>query len=128
MIAKSVYEILPFAYISIGTACILMLEQKAAIFFAMIVFALGSKIYNMRSQNRRTDPVRKRKSGKLPTSVYNFVPFIYLFAATVIFKLYPTKVGAVIGTGLMVYSLYILIQRSSNRRHSLCDSQSYPNI
>jgi|GEM_PF-936800 len=127
MIAKSVYEILPFSYISIGTACIFMLEQKAAIFFAMIVFVLGAKIYNMRSQNRRTDPVRKRKAGKLPTSLYSYVPFIFLFAATVILKLYPTRVGAAIATGSMVYSLYILIQRSSNRRHSLSDSQRYPN-
>ncbi|ABV35784.1 conserved hypothetical protein [Shewanella sediminis HAW-EB3] len=128
MIAKSVYEALPFSYISIGSACILMLEQKAAIFFAMVVFALGAKIYNMRSQNRRTDPVRKRKPGKIPASLYNFVPFIYLFTATVVFKLYPTKFGAMIGTGLMVYSLYILIQRSSNRRHSLSNSQCYPNM
>ncbi len=127
MIAKSVYEALPFSYISIGSACILMLEQKAAIFFAIIVFTLGAKIYNMRSQNRRTDPVRKRKPGKIPTSLYNFVPFIYLFAATLRFKLYPSKIGAVIGIGLMLYSLYILIQRSSNRRHSLSQSQYYPN-
>ncbi|RTR34651.1 hypothetical protein [Shewanella atlantica] len=128
MIAKSVYEALPFSYISIGTASILMLEQKVAIFFAIIVFALGAKIYDMRSQNRRTDPLRKRKAGKLPASLYNFVPFIYLFTATLVFKLYPTKFGAMFGTCLMLYSLYILVQRSSNRRHSISNSQSYPNI
>ncbi|WP_394146766.1 hypothetical protein [Shewanella atlantica] len=127
MIAKSLYEALPISYITIGSASILMLEQRAAIFFAIILFALGAKIYDMRSQNRRTDPLKKRKAGKLPDSLYNFIPFIYLFAATLVFKLYPTIYGAMIGAGIIAYSLYILIKRSSYRRHALTESQRYPN-
>ncbi|AQS37563.1 hypothetical protein Sps_02409 [Shewanella psychrophila] len=128
MLTKSMYEILPVSYIAIGITSLLMLDQGYAIASALTIFTLGAKIYNMRSQNRRTDPLRKRKSGTLPSSVYNATPFVYLLLATLVFKLSPSGIGPVIGISLMTYSLYILVRRSSNRRHCLQSSQGYPNF
>ncbi|MBE7215308.1 hypothetical protein MK852_19570 [Shewanella benthica] len=128
MLTKPMYEILPVSYMAIGVTSLLMLDQGYAIALALVMFTLGAKIYNMRSQNRRTDPLRKRKSGTLPSSVYDAAPFVYLLLATLIFKLFPSGIGPVIGIVLMTYSLYILVRRSSNRRHSSNSSQEYPNF
>lgn len=128
MLSKPVYEVLPLGYISVGTLSLLMLDQGFAIASALVMFFIGARIYNMRSQNRRTDPLRKRKSGVWPSSIYNFTPFIYLLVAILIFKFLPSGIGPIAGICLMTYSLYILVRRSSYRRHCLPCSQSYPNF
>lgn len=128
MLTKPIYEILPVSYMLIGATSLLMLDQGYAIVFSLVIFTLGAKIYTMRSQNRRTDPLRKRKSGTLPRSVYDATPFVYFLLATLVFKLLPSGIGPVIGIVLMTYSVYILVIRSSNRRHCAHSSQEYPNI
>ncbi|WP_076407768.1 hypothetical protein [Shewanella sp. UCD-KL12] len=128
MLTKPIYEILPIGYITIGTVSLLLLDQGYGLVSSLTVYIIGATIYNMRSQNRRTDPIRKRKAGKFPTSIYNYLPFAYLLLATVIFKLFSTGVGPVIAISLMTYSLYILIRRSSNRRHTAPCSQENPNF
>ena len=127
MLTKPMYEILPVSYMAIGIISLLMLDQNYAVASALVIFTLGAKIYTMRSQNRRTDPLRKRKSGTLPSAVYDATPFVYLLLATMVFKLFPSGIGPVVGIVLMTYSLYILVRRSSNRRHSSLSSQEYPN-
>lgn len=127
MLTKPIYEILPVGYIIIGSVSLLLLDQGYGLASSLTVYIIGATLYNMRSQNRRTDPIRKRKAGKFPNSLYNALPFVYLLLATIIFKLYSTGVGPVIAISLMTYSLYILIRRSSNRRHSAPCSQANPN-
>ncbi|MCT7944549.1 hypothetical protein NE536_04120 [Shewanella sp. SP1W3] len=73
----------------------------------------------MRSQNRRTDSVRRRKSGYLPEMIYNFLPFIYLIAALAIFKFLPKDLYPILAICLLSYGLYILVRRSLYRRHKL---------
>ncbi|BAJ00943.1 hypothetical protein [Shewanella violacea] len=125
MLTKPMYEILPVSYMTIGVTSLLMFDQDYAIASALVMFTLGAKIYNMRSQNRRTDPLKKRKSGTLPSSIYDASPFIYLLLATLVFKMSPSGIGPVIGISLMTYSLYILVRRASNRRHRLHASQEF---
>ncbi|MPY26808.1 hypothetical protein [Shewanella sp. YLB-07] len=128
MLTKPMYEILPVSYMAIGVTSMLMLDQDYAIASALVMFILGAKTYTMRSQNRRTDPLRKRKSGTLPSSIYDATPFIYLLLATLMFKLFPSGIGPAIGIVLMTYSLYILVRRSSNRRHCLPSRQEFTNF
>lgn len=128
MLTKPIYEILPVSYMLIGATSLLMLDQGYAIVFSLVIFTLGAKIYTMRSQNRRTDLLKKRKSGTLPRSVYDATPFVYLLLATLVFKLLPSGIGPVIGIVLMTYSVYILARRSSNRHHCAHSAQEYPNI
>ncbi|MFT5704875.1 MAG: hypothetical protein ACI8SK_000828 [Shewanella sp.] len=119
MLSRPLYEILPLSYIAIGSASILWLDEKWALVAAFTVFYLGTKVYNMRSQNRRTDPSRKRKKGNFPLELYNALPFVYLFIAIIILKSSATGLGAIISVSLMLYSLYLLIKRSTYRRHKL---------
>lgn len=117
MISRPVYEALPVSYIIIGATSLLTFEQGYAIASAIVIFVIGANIYNMRSHNRRTDPIKKRKYGGMPISTYNFAPFLYLLLAILIFKFYPSDLTPAISIGFMAYSLFILFKRSSNRRH-----------
>lgn len=119
MLSKPLYEILPLSYIAIGSASILLLDEGWALFAAFTVFYLGTKVYTMRSQNRRTDPMRKRKKGSIPVTLYNALPFFYLLIAIIILKSSATGLGAGISFSLMGYSLYVLMRRAAYRRHQL---------
>lgn len=119
MLTRTVYEALPVSYVALGGSTLFLLEQSLALISASIVFWLGAKVYNMRSNNRRTDSKRKRKSGYIPESVYSLLPFAYLFGAILLFRSDAKGAGIVLALILLSYSLYILIRRSSYRQHKL---------
>ncbi|AEG12297.1 hypothetical protein Sbal183_1241 [Shewanella baltica OS183] len=119
MLTKPLYEILPFGYMALGSSSFIALDINYALVAATVVFVLGARIYVMRSQNRRTDSVRRRKSGYLPEMIYNFLPFIYLIAALAIFKFLPKDLYPIVAICLLSYGLYILVRRSLYRRHKL---------
>lgn len=119
MLTKPLYEILPFGYMALGSSSFIALDINYALVAATVVFVLGARIYVMRSQNRRTDSVRRRKPGYLPEMIYNFLPFIYLIAALAIFKFLPKDLYPIVAICLLSYGLYILVRRSLYRRHQL---------
>ncbi|MEM6247290.1 hypothetical protein [Shewanella vaxholmensis] len=119
MLTKPLYEILPFGYMALGSSSFIALDINYALVAATVVFVLGARIYVMRSQNRRTDSARRRKSGYLPEMIYNFLPFIYLIAALAIFKFLPKDLYSILAICLLSYGLYILVRRSLYRRHQL---------
>ena len=63
MLTKPLYEILPFGYMALGSSSFIALDINYALVAATVVFVLGARIYVMRSQNRRTDSVRRRKTS-----------------------------------------------------------------
>ena len=119
MLTKPLYEILPFGYMALGSSSFIALDINYALVAATVVFVLGARIYVMRSQNRRTDSARRRKSGYLPEMIYNFLPFIYLIAALAIFKFLSKDLYPILAICLLSYGLYILVRRSLYRRHML---------
>ncbi|AVI64647.1 hypothetical protein KFE26_06985 [Shewanella sp. M16] len=119
MLTKPLYEILPFGYMALGSSSFIALDISYALIAATVVFVLGARIYVMRSQNRRTDSAKRRKSGYLPEIIYNFLPFIYLLAALAIFKFLPKDLYPILAICLLSYGLYILVRRSLYRRHKL---------
>lgn len=119
MLTKPLYEILPFGYMALGSSSFIALDINYALVAATVVFVLGARIYVMRSQNRRTDSARRRKSGYFPEMIYNFLPFIYLIAALAIFKFLPKDLYPIVAICLLSYGLYILVRRSLYRRHKL---------
>ncbi|WP_394200129.1 hypothetical protein [Shewanella waksmanii] len=119
MIAKSIYEVLPYSYLTLGGSSMLVLENTFAVIAALVIFMMGARVYNLRSKNRRTDPVRKRKSRGLPESLYDLLPFIYLCTAFLLFRFYPQGAGPILGICLLTYSFYILLRRISYRQHKI---------
>ncbi|MGL6121613.1 MAG: hypothetical protein ACRC1W_00985 [Shewanella sp.] len=119
MLTKPLYELLPFGYMALGSASFIALDINYALVSATVVFVLGARIYVMRSQNRRTDPIKRRKQGQLPEIIYNFLPFFYFLAAMAMFKFLPKDLYPMIAICLFSYGLYNLIRRSLYRSHKL---------
>lgn len=117
MLMKPFYELLPFAYLSTGVLSLLYLEPKYAIVAALVLYFLGARIYNLRSNNRRTDPKRKRKQGMWPSSLYSFLPFIYILSASMLYRFSPKDSTTIVAICLLTYGLYVLARRASYRHH-----------
>jgi hypothetical protein len=117
MLIKPIYELLPFTYMAIGGLSLLYLEPQYAIAAAVLVYLLGARIYILRSNNRRTDLKRKRKQGIMPSTLYNYLPFICILAASALYRFVPKDSTVLIAICLLTYGLYILIRRASYRNH-----------
>ncbi|MGS0709814.1 hypothetical protein ACVBJC_08520 [Shewanella sp. 0m-6] len=95
-----------------------MLEQTYALLFAVLLFLLGSKIYALRSSNRRTDPKKRRKKGLLPIALYEHTPALYLLMALLLLKL-DSRLAPVLSLMLLSYALYIGLRRTQYRKHRI---------
>ena len=119
MLIKPVYELLPYTYIVIGGVSVLLLQQQYAIAAAILVYILGARIYNLRSENRRTDIKRKRREGFLPDWLYGYMPFLYILSAALLYRFYPKDSSAIFAICLMTFGTYLLLRRSTYRRHKI---------
>lgn len=119
MLAKPVYEKLPTLYLTIGTATILLSDGTTPKLLAILVFMLGAHIFNLRSQNRRSDNPKRRKSGLWPDALYNLLPYGYLLAAIFVFRHASSNTLLLLAGALGCYSLFRLVQRSHYRKHQL---------
>ena len=119
MLIKPVYELLPYTYIVIGGVSVLLLQQQYAIASAILVYILGARIYNLRSENRRTDIKRKRREGFLPDWLYGYMPFLYILSAALLYRFYPKDSSALFAICLMTFGTYLLLRRSTYRRHKI---------
>ena len=118
MLSKPLYEALPYGYIAIGSLALLIFEQPFAQGLAIIVLLLGSRVYTLRSNNRRTDPKKRRKKGRLPSPFYEHVPAFCLLAALLLSKL-ESKTAPVVALCLCSYGLYVFFRRLSYRKHKV---------
>jgi uncharacterized membrane protein YfcA len=119
MLIKPLYELLPYTYIAIGGVSILLLQQEYAIAAAVVVFLCGARIYNLRSQNRRTDTKRRRKEGIWPDWLYGYMPFLYILSAALLYRFIPKDSSALFAICLVTFGTYLLLRRSSYRRHKI---------
>lgn len=127
MLSKPVYEALPYTYLAVGSISVMMLEQTYAQLFSILLFLMGSRVYALRSQNRRTDSKRRRKEGKLPAFIYEHTPYLYVLTALLLLKL-DSKLAPVLSIILFSYALYIFARRSMNRKHTTVTSQLLHDI
>ncbi len=124
MLTRPLYELLPYAYMTLGGVSFMKLEPDYALLSSVVLFVLGARIYALRSQHRRTDPEKRRKSGNMPKLVYDLMPFLYVLSALAIFKYLPEKIFPLLAICLMTYGFYVMFRRSMYRRHRLPVSSS----
>ncbi len=124
MLTRPLYELLPYAYMTLGAVSFMKLEPDYALLSSIVLFVLGARIYALRSQNRRTDPEKRRKSGNMPKLVYDLLPFLYVLSALAIFKYLPEKIFPLLAICLLTYGFYVMFRRSMYRRHRLPVSSS----
>ncbi|WP_394129737.1 hypothetical protein [Shewanella maritima] len=117
MLAKPIYETLPYIYLFIGGVGAIVAKPAYAIYAAILVFIYGAYIYNQRSANRRTDPKRKRKRGILPEFIYGQLPFLYILTAALIYRFYPKDSSTLFAICLVTFGFYLVIRRASFRHH-----------
>ncbi|QYK13963.1 hypothetical protein K0I63_05450 [Shewanella rhizosphaerae] len=119
MIAQPVYEKLPAIYLLIAASTILLSPAPLPVLLAVIIFLLGARIFNMRSQNRRSDNPKRRRRGILPEALYNMLPYAYLLGALFVFRHGDSNYLMFAGAGLASFALFRLAQRRSYRQHQL---------
>ncbi|WP_417763880.1 hypothetical protein [Shewanella sp.] len=124
MLNRPLYELLPYGYMALGGISFMMLEPDYALLSSIVLFILGARIYALRSQNRRTDPAKRRKSGNMPKAMYDLMPFLYVLSALAIFKYLPEKMFPLLAICLLTYGFYVMFRRSMYRRHRIPVSTS----
>ena len=118
MLSKPIYEALPYGYLLLGGLAISLLDSAIAQSAGIVLFLAGSKIYSLRSDNRRTDLKSRRKKGIMPRFIYEHMPTLYLLGALLVLKLEFTH-SPVISLVLVSYAAYLALRRSQYRKHKI---------
>ncbi|ABL99110.1 hypothetical protein SHAM105786_08250 [Shewanella amazonensis] len=119
MLKKPLYESLPYLCMLCATATLLWQQNTLALAAGLLLFFVGARVYILRSDNRRTDPARKRKKGGLPKGLYELLPFACL-ALSFVLLAQPGSAWLIFpALMLLAYGLYVLASRSSYRDHQL---------
>ncbi|WOT04314.1 hypothetical protein [Shewanella youngdeokensis] len=122
MLSRPFYEALPYSYIAIGTCCLLLLEQTLVQILAVVVYILGSRVYALRSANRRTDPKKRRKRGRIPSYLYEHIPSLCLLGSILLTKL-DLKAAPIFALICCSYGIYLFVLRASYRKHQIVASE-----
>ncbi|BDM63649.1 hypothetical protein NFHSH190041_11010 [Shewanella sp. NFH-SH190041] len=117
MINRPLYETLPYAYLVLSIICLLSLQAPIALAFALLIFIIASYILILRSANRRTDPLTRRRCG-LPKGLYEFLPYLYFGIALFTLKLSHQTWLQITAIALLCYALRIWLSRQQFRRHT----------
>ena len=118
MLSKPLYEVLPLSYVAIGSLGILLLDQVIAQCFAVIVYLWGSRIYSLRSNNRRTDTKKRRKKGWIPSPLYEHIPAL-CFLSAILLSQHSSKLAPILALCLCSFALYIFFRRVAYRKHKI---------
>lgn len=124
MLSKPLYEALPLSYVVIASLVILLFDQAFAQCLAVIVYLWGSRIYSLRSTNRRTDAKKRRKKGWIPNSIYEHIPAL-CFLGGILLNQHNSKVAPVLALCLCSFALYIFFLRVGYRKHKVFIANAY---
>ncbi|MEZ9819174.1 hypothetical protein AB4238_00880 [Shewanella sp. 10N.286.45.A1] len=118
MLSKPFYEALPYSYVAIGSLGILILDQAFAQCLAVLLYLWGSRIYSLRSRNRRTDVKKRRKKGWIPGPLYEHIPAI-CFLSAILLSQHHSKLAPILALCLCSFALYIFFRRVGYRKHKI---------
>ncbi|GLP97166.1 hypothetical protein [Paraferrimonas sedimenticola] len=116
MLAKPIYEALPYAYMFGGLGAITISQNQAQTFIACLLVLFGGLVYVWRSENRRTD-IKLRRKGKIPKYFYELAPFAYGLVACLSLKYSQPAFAKASSLGLLLVAIYVLYCRANYRRH-----------
>ncbi|WP_375185807.1 hypothetical protein [Pseudoalteromonas sp.] len=120
MLAKPIYELVPYAYFSLGISCITLANDYVPTLIGVVLFLLGANIWRMRSEARRTDHSSQRVKQRKRRYYYEFKPFIIFISAYTLMQWTQNELISVISILLCISAGVILSMRILNRHsHSL---------
>ncbi|MCH4293294.1 hypothetical protein MJ923_03105 [Shewanella sp. 3B26] len=119
MLSRALYEPLPHACMLAAAITLIWHQSPLSLAAGLLLFFMGARIYIMRSENRRTDPARKRKKGRLPKFVYELFPFACLALSVLLLGMSGNGWHIMPSLALMAYGLYVLASRANYRHHQI---------
>ncbi len=120
MLAKPIYEVVPYVYFFLGVSCIALAKDSVPTLIGIILFLMGANVWRMRSEARRTDHSSQRIKQTKSHYYYEFKPFILFISAFTLIQWTQNEIISIISVLLCIASLVILIMRVLNRHsHSL---------
>ncbi|MBT1444528.1 hypothetical protein KJI95_08295 [Shewanella sp. JM162201] len=119
MLSRPFYESLPYLCMIAAATTLFWQRTPLTISAGLVLFFAGAKIYIMRSDNRRTDPSRKRKKGSWPKSLYELFPFLCLALSAMLLGMPDASWMILPSLAMMAYSLYVLASRANYRHHQI---------
>ena len=104
MIPDKIYEVLPYAYVAVGSAVMLATNAWLLVVCGFLMACAGAVVWVLRSDNRRSDikAARSKYGGILPFWCYELLPFIYFYPSAMI---------------LLVIGMQLWLLRGSYRKH-----------
>ena len=126
MIPKTLYELLPYGYMSAGVAEISYFKTLLSTGSGLLFFMAGALVWVLRSNYRRTDPEASRKASGAGQSFYELKPFLLIVSGVLIFTWINSWMGLPLASMVTLIGMYIVVLRSMHRtkrvsfsRHSL---------
>jgi 4-hydroxybenzoate polyprenyltransferase len=119
MIPDKIYEVLPYAYVAVGSAVMLATNAWLLVVCGFLMVCAGAVVWVLRSDNRRSDikAASSKYGGVLPFWCYELLPFSYFMLALLLFALsnniyfYPSAMI------LLVIGMQLWLLRGSYRKH-----------
>ncbi len=127
VIAKPIYEPLPFAYLLIAVGIVYWQDSLFALTSALLFYCAGSLIWVKRSVFRRNQRIIARNGHShiktraeqplitLPEPAYEILPFIYIGIGFMIFYIQPGRLGLLLAVLCWFAGSLALAMRSTNR-------------
>jgi accessory gene regulator protein AgrB len=116
MLAKPIYESVPYCYILLGAGCLLIAANVIPTLIGLFVFFNGANIWRLRSNARRVDHKVNRKRVKKHYYYYEFKPFILLALSFLLLNWFPHQLITVASLMMGSIALLIIVLRVLNRR------------
>ena len=127
VIAKPIYEPLPFAYLLTAVGLIYWLDNPLVLASAILFYCAGAIIWVQRSVFRRNQRIIARNGRShiktrpdhamvnLPEAAYEMLPFIYIGTGLLIFYFQPGRLGLLLAVLCCFAGSLALAMRSTNR-------------
>lgn len=117
MLPKPIYEVMPIAYLVVGSALVVGSEHDLLFIAGCALFVAGSMIAFLRSEFRRLDDHNTplHKLIFLPEYLYEMLPFAYLLVSLLLIRYADSRISHVVAAILVSYGFIRLYQRYRNR-------------
>lgn len=112
MLPRFIYEPLPFALFTFSLCCFIFQLEQFYI-WAVLLMVLSSWMMAKRSNYRRKD-IKKMQTYKLPTVVYESLPFVYVIIGCLAY-ISGLDLMAFVGLFAIVCGLGVFVLREANR-------------
>jgi hypothetical protein len=118
MLPNSLYEGLPYIYISTGALAMPLLGNVVAVLSGLMLIVAGALVWILRSDHRRGDLKHSSShQGSIPFWLYELQPFIYATCGLLIWQMSDNKYLYPSALVLIVVGLQIWLMRNSQRKH-----------